>query len=192
MARALAEVQPALDALDAALASGHHVAGMLAYEAGAALVDGLAPGPTPDDVPLLWFGIYDAPRRLDAAALDADLAALPDARIRDLSVALTRAAYRARIARAHAHIRAGDVYQVNLTMPLRFRTDAQPLALYAALRRRQPVPYGAVLSLPGAAVLSVSPELFLRVDAGPDGHGAADEGDGAARRFTIRGRPPRR
>ena len=163
-ARTLDAVGPALEALDAALAAGHHVAGMLAYEAGAALVDGLAPGPLPDAVPLVWFGVYDAPRRLDAGRLEADLAALPDARIRDLTVGLSRDDYRDRIARARAHIRAGDVYQVNLTMPLRFETDAEPLALYAALRKGQPVPYGAVLSFPEASVLSVSPELFLRVD----------------------------
>ena len=162
-ARTLDEVGPALDAIDAALDAGRHVAGMLAYEAGAALVDGLAPGQIPAAVPLVWFGIYGPPERLDATRLDAALASL-DARIGRLTVGVSRGDYRDRIGRARAHIRAGDVYQVNLTMPLRFETQAPPLALYAALRRRQPVPYGAVLSLPEVHVLSVSPELFLRLD----------------------------
>jgi para-aminobenzoate synthetase/4-amino-4-deoxychorismate lyase len=38
----------------------------------------------------------------------------------------------------------------------------EPAALYAALRARQPVPYGALIALPdGQSVLSLSPELFV-------------------------------
>ena len=172
-ARALSDVGPALDALDAALAEGHHVAGLLAYEAGAALVDGLGPTAADPSVPLVWFGVYREPARLGASALDAAFASLAreagPAPVRDLTFSLTRAEYRERIARARAHIRAGDVYQVNLTAPLRFRTAASAPALYAALRERQAVPYGAFLNLPGASVLSVSPELFVRVDLGAEG-----------------------
>jgi para-aminobenzoate synthetase/4-amino-4-deoxychorismate lyase len=41
------------------------------------------------------------------------------------------------------------------------------VALYRALRERQPVPYGAVICLPnGEAVLSLSPELFIRHQQG--------------------------
>ena len=167
-AHALADVRPALAAADAALAEGFHVAGMLAYEAGAALVDGLAPAEADPAVPLVWFGVYRAPERLRTlgAAFDRLGAGVS---IRDLAFALSRADYRDRIDRARAHIRDGDVYQVNLTAPLTFRTDAAPAALYAALRSRQPVPYGAFLALGEAAVLSVSPELFVRVD--PDAAG---------------------
>ncbi len=173
VARTLSDVGPTLAALDAALIEGYHVAGMLAYEAGAALVDGLGPTATDTAVPLVWFGVYRAPARLGAADLDAAVEALAreagPAPIRDLTFALTRAEYHARIGRARAHIRAGDVYQVNLTAPLRFRTGASAPALYAAFRQRQAVPYGAFLSLPGASVLSVSPELFVRVDGTEDG-----------------------
>ena len=175
-ARTLAEVRPALDALDAALAEGFHVAGMLAYEAGAALVDGLGPCDVDPTVPLVWFGVYAAPERVSPERLAAAFAGPAHARVRDLTFGLSREAYRERIAAAKAHIRAGDVYQVNLTAPLRFRTQAAPVALYAALRRQQAVPYGAMLALPDATVLSVSPELFLRVDAAAGA--AADAGPG--------------
>ena len=170
-AHALEDVGPALDALDRALADGHHVAGVMAYEAGAALVDGLGPTRLDSDVPLVWFGVYDAPWRVPADTLGAVFAPLAeaagDAPVSDLTFGLSRSAYAERIAVAKAHIRAGDVYQVNLTAPLRFRTSATPVELYAALRARQAVPYGAFLTLGGAgetAVLSVSPELFVRVD----------------------------
>src|SRR6266496_3130770 len=45
-----------------------------------------------------------------------------------------------------ALIAAGDAYQVNLTFPIRFRHDGDPLALYAALRTRQPVAHGGVVA----------------------------------------------
>ena len=51
-----------------------HAAGFLAYEAGHALEPKLAPlrrAPAPDEPPLLWFGLFDAPEEVDAAALAA-------------------------------------------------------------------------------------------------------------------------
>ena len=51
------EVQPALDALDAARAAGLHAAGYLAYEAGHALEPKLAAAASRG--PLLWFGLFE-------------------------------------------------------------------------------------------------------------------------------------
>ncbi|HEU4851934.1 MAG TPA: aminodeoxychorismate synthase component I, partial [Telluria sp.] len=71
------------------------------------------------------------------------------------------------IGRIRDYIRAGDTYQVNYTYRLRFDAYGTPFSLYARLRRRQPVPYGALIALPdGGAVLSLSPELFVRHSAG--------------------------
>ncbi len=64
-------------------------------------------------------------------------------------------------------IRAGDVYQVNLSQ--RFETTAVTDAgsLYRRLRHRSPAPFGAFFRAAGGSVLSSSPERFLRVE--PDG-----------------------
>ncbi len=71
------------------------------------------------------------------------------------------------IARIHDYIKAGDTYQVNFTYRLHFSTYGPITELYRKLRQRQPVPYGALISLPeGGAILSLSPELFLRHDSG--------------------------
>jgi para-aminobenzoate synthetase/4-amino-4-deoxychorismate lyase len=146
---------------------------MLAYEAGAALVAGLTPTATDAAVPLLWFGVYDAPVEVSPDTLTAAFVSLAEeagpSPVCDLTFAISREAYRERIGRVKAHIRAGDVYQVNLTAPLTFTTDASAPALYAALRQRQAVPYGAFLNVGDVAVLSVSPELFVRVDAAGEG-----------------------
>ena len=62
----------------------------------------------------------------------------------------------------HAALRAGDSYQVNYTYRLGFDVFGSPTALYRRLRVRQPVPYGALIGLPGDEwVLSCSPELFI-------------------------------
>lgn len=69
--------------------------------------------------------------------------------------------YLRRIERIHRWIRAGDVYQINLTFPIDFRVFGHPLALYLGLRQRQPARYGAYVEVSGTTILSRSPELFF-------------------------------
>ncbi len=70
--------------------------------------------------------------------------------------------FRSAVEAIHRYIEAGDTYQANLTFPLHLTMHGNPVALYAALRRQQPVPYGALMLLPdGQSVLSLSPELFI-------------------------------
>lgn len=70
------------------------------------------------------------------------------------------------VQRALDYIAAGDIYQVNLAQswacPWRAGEDAFPL--YERLRVVSPAPQGAFLSLGRRQVLSVSPELFLRMN----------------------------
>ena len=71
--------------------------------------------------------------------------------------------FAAAIARIHAWLEAGDAYQINHTWRFHFDAWGEPAALYRRLRARQPVPYGALALLPdGGALLSLSPELFMR------------------------------
>jgi para-aminobenzoate synthetase/4-amino-4-deoxychorismate lyase len=84
--------------------------------------------------------------------------------------ALTEAEFGRRIAAIHELIRAGDVYQLNFTAPFQFKVQGRVAALYARLRARQPVDYGAFLHWQqGRHILSFSPELFFRIDG--DGRG---------------------
>ena len=63
--------------------------------------------------------------------------------------------------RAIDYIRAGDVFQVNLSQRLSTEWSGDPFALYARLRRESPAPFAALVRLGGADVISASPERFL-------------------------------
>ena len=72
--------------------------------------------------------------------------------------------FEASVRRAQEYIAAGDIYQVNLAQ--RFVAEwprkARPWDFYRVLRRVSPAPYAALLNWDGGALLSSSPELFLR------------------------------
>ena len=135
------------------------------------------PARSPGGSPLLLALVFGEMQRLDALALDAYLAeriaGLPAwqqvAGVAELAPTLDAAAHAAKVEQIRRWIADGDCYQINLTFPQRFQLYGHPLALYARLRKRQPVRYGgfvampddALFSSPISALLSFSPELFF-------------------------------
>ena len=75
------------------------------------------------------------------------------------------AQYLEMITSAQQHISVGDVYQVCLTNELTIETLEDPLAVFLRLRESNPAPYSTFLKLCDLAVVSSSPEQFLRVQA---------------------------
>lgn len=160
-----ADVLQALRAAQAARERGYYVAGYVAYEAGYALDASLHAAAPPLDAlrgPLVWFGVYDAPRTWLAGDAQSAWANVAPAPPDNPSFAWPPADYRCAFQQVKQHIHAGDVYQINLTGPVDMDRPADPVALYAHLRRRQPVPYGAYIHTGARTVLSASPELFIR------------------------------
>ncbi len=72
--------------------------------------------------------------------------------------------HRARIRRALEHIRAGDLYQVNLARRFEFRVRGSALDVLARLLERGRPPHAAAFAWGALDVISVSPELFLKID----------------------------
>ena len=68
------------------------------------------------------------------------------------------------VGRAKDYITAGDIYQVNLTHTLSAPWPEDPAEFYPRLRRASPAPYACFVRLGDTAVLSASPECFLRID----------------------------
>ncbi len=79
---------------------------------------------------------------------------------------LPRDAYAAAFRRVHDYIRAGDCYQVNLAQRFAAPAAGDPWLAYQALRIINPAPYAAFLNTPYGAVMSASPERFLKLDRG--------------------------
>ncbi|KFI23809.1 aminodeoxychorismate synthase component I [Nitrosococcus oceani] len=64
------------------------------------------------------------------------------------------------------YIREGDCYQVNLAQRFEALAQGDPWALYRRLRLLNAAPFSAYFAIPEGAVLSTSPERFLRTNAG--------------------------
>jgi para-aminobenzoate synthetase component 1 len=92
----------------------------------------------------------------------------------DVAPDLDPARFRAMIRRTIDYIEAGDIYQANITqrfqapLPAEFHgSGLERLALYRALRERNPATFAAFLDFGRTAILSSSPERFLKlVDGG--------------------------
>ncbi|MBX3700866.1 MAG: aminodeoxychorismate synthase component I [Dokdonella sp.] len=105
------------------------------------------------------------------AAMQADLAAAADWTPRAVAIAAIEEdapqEFIDGVARVHEHLRAGDVFQVNLSRGWRARCAEQAVAadVYAALRATNPAPFAGLLQYAGGAVISSSPERLLEVRA---------------------------
>ncbi len=154
------EVPGALAALDDARARGAWVAGFCSYELGYALEPRLAARmPVARRLPLLCFGVFDAPRA-------ASVLPVADGALGAWRAGWDAAAYAQAFGRLHDFIGAGDVYQGNLTFPLSALCHGDVRAVYAGLMGQQAVGHGVLLEADGLpAILSRSPELFFRTDA---------------------------
>lgn len=84
-------------------------------------------------------------------------------RPREVALSLDDRAFLEGVEAVRESIRVGDVYEANLTRTHVLTGGPDPWSLHRRLRTFQPVPYGALLPWEPAAVVSASPERFLRV-----------------------------
>jgi para-aminobenzoate synthetase/4-amino-4-deoxychorismate lyase len=157
-----------LDDLQQALARGRFAVPLFTYELGEHLA-GITSRTT--GWPLAQVLLFEKCEHLTGSQVEAWLGTRtpPDepAGVAAIAPSVTQDEFTRAIGRIREYIAAGDTYQVNYTYRLRFNAFGPLVALYARLRARQPVPYGALVSLPGGgAVLSMSPELFVSHDNG--------------------------
>ena len=76
--------------------------------------------------------------------------------------------HRLRIRRALEHIRAGDLYQVNLARRFEFRVRGSAVDVLARLLERGRPPHAAAFAWGALDVISVSPELFVKIETSGD------------------------
>lgn len=159
------EVAPVLDEVARRTAAGRWAVGFVAAEAAAGLDPGLAVHDPVPGLPLVWFGLADAPERPPVVA--------PGPR-RPLDVGPWRCAWdeaehRAAVHAVQERIAAGETYQCNLTTRLTAPVAGDLTQLYADLALGQRGAHNALLDTGRFAVVSASPELFFEWTADPDG-----------------------
>lgn len=105
------------------------------------------------------------------------------------------AAFLAGVARIQDYIRAGDVFQVNLSRGWRaeFASAVAPASLFARLMQKNPAPFSALVQMEDWAIVSSSPERLVRL--GCDGlletrpiAGTHPRSEDAAEDATLRAR----
>ncbi|WP_369026291.1 aminodeoxychorismate synthase component I [Qipengyuania sp. RANM35] len=166
VARHADEVEDVLARAEEARTGGGHLAGYIAYEAGLALeprLKSLADSRTGGAGPLVWLGLFDEPEHIAADAMPEWLSthAQGGGSVGPLDPQISPGGYEQAFARLQEAIRAGDIYQANLTFPLAGNFTGDPLGLYAALRPAAQAGYGGVIFDGSHWLLSLSPELFV-------------------------------
>ncbi len=76
----------------------------------------------------------------------------------------TRDEYVQAVSRVIEYIRAGDIFQANLSQRLMAPWHGTALQLYSAIRTNNPAPFCGLLHAERFAIVSASPERFLKVD----------------------------
>lgn len=100
-----------------------------------------------------------------SAPLPDAVPAAPAGTRRTASSNLGREGYVRAVERVKEYVRAGDVFQVNISQRFQLPFAGAPLTLYGALRRRNPSPFGGMVSFPGLVAVSSSPERLVNLRA---------------------------
>jgi para-aminobenzoate synthetase/4-amino-4-deoxychorismate lyase len=155
VARSPCEVRTALRRVERAAAEGMYAAGYVAYEAAPAFDRALVVRPGAC-MPLVWFGLFDAPSEFTPTG-DGEF------RISEWMPSIRRDEYDRHIWTVRERIARGDTYQVNYTLRLTASFEGDEFAFYERLRGAQRTRFGAYVD-DGERfrILSASPELFFR------------------------------
>ena len=77
---------------------------------------------------------------------------------------LDKSEFIARVERCKAHIAAGDIYQIVLSIRFSGKTDLDPFQCYRAMRLLNPSPYMYFFELGDLKIAGSSPEALVRLD----------------------------
>jgi anthranilate/para-aminobenzoate synthase component I len=81
-------------------------------------------------------------------------------------VNMTKEQFKSMVVRAKEYIKAGDVFQVNLSIRLGKELKTDPWNVYKVLRRVNPSPYAAYVNFGDIQLVGSSPELLVKINNG--------------------------
>ncbi|KXT76395.1 aminodeoxychorismate synthase component I [Streptococcus sp. DD12] len=153
----LSQVKGILDKAENYQKQGFYVVGYLAYEAAKAFdpLFTVHAGPLQTEY-LAYFSVHRHPKRVPFPT-----AYRPVDMPKTWQSAVSQEAYKKAISQIKNHLRQGDSYQVNYTIPLSANLTADALAIYEQIRLEQDAQYNAYIAHDDQKILSISPELFF-------------------------------
>ncbi len=157
----LADIPSVFKNIESDIAEGLWAAGFVGYECGYHFENVLQFTGSNGPVPLLWFGLFNEPLRIDPSLLDG-ITHHQKPEVTSPALEITDSEYYASIKKLKEYIVAGDSYQINFTDRFTFSFNGDVRDLYFTLRRQQHVPFGAFINAGSYQILSFSPELFFR------------------------------
>ena len=140
---------------------GYFLAGFFSYELGYFLEDALNQYCPKTNYPLLWFGVYREPCKPKACFLENRgthyTFSLP-------LLAEKYSSYKKHILKIKTCLTRGETYQINYTSRYNFNFVGNIFDFYNQLKHHQKVSYSALINYHGHSIISLSPELFFRID----------------------------
>ncbi|MDX1415786.1 MAG: aminodeoxychorismate synthase component I [Candidatus Promineifilaceae bacterium] len=156
------DIMEALREIDDAVSTqGLYAAGFMSYEAAAAF-DLAVHHSNRDDLPLLWFGLYEQQKTNDFEAFPST--GDKEYQLGQWQANFEQGSYVEAVAAIKEHIARGDTYQVNFTMHLDTQFKGDPWAFFCSLVQAQQSDYSAYLNLGRHVICSASPELFFTLN----------------------------
>lgn len=149
------------------LNKGYWLAGYFSYEFGFFLEPALFHLQQNNNAPLAWLGVCKKPIFIDhqkkLSSLKDDLFNF-SYHLEKIRPNITPAEYFDKIRIIKDYLEQGLSYQVNFTFKVKFECLGSILDFYLNLRRSQPTPYAALINTGQSHILSLSPELFFKID----------------------------
>lgn len=158
----VSSIKKCLEEIESFIAQGFYAVGYLAYESamGFNQANQTQSNPPQDtDLPLLLFGIYDKysshpPKSIPHYQAEPLV----------LSCDTTIEEYNQKIDFIRSQIELGNTYQTNYTIQFKAPFDGNPIDYYYFLQKNNQADYCAYLEHDDYHILSISPELFFRIE----------------------------
>ena len=171
-AQTLEDLPALFERIEDARIRGLHLAGYLHYECGYFFECSHFRPPAFAHGPIAWFGAYTDPFVFDHAAgaflgpecPSVGVEPIPASFANEAALRIPQAEYEEKIHRIQSYIASGDTYQVNLTDHVAVDSQYSAAASFGALTAAQPVAYSALIHHDNHHILSLSPELFFRLE----------------------------
>lgn len=163
LATSIKEILPALEKVVALTHQGFYAAGFIGYEAASAFDNALSSHlPEKDNLPLLWFGIYQEPT-IRHNKLRTQAHASQETSSLNWLTKKKFSHYKKQISTIKSLIAAGETYQVNFTQRLIAETNSPQDSWLFFTEHIFPLDsmFSAYWQSPDFALASASPELFF-------------------------------